>query len=448
MMPRIIKFVFFLWLAAFCVLLAPGAQAQTIIRDTEIENYFNEWFSPIFQANGMQPSQVKIIIVQDNDINAFVAGGANIFLYTGLIDETDHPGELIGVMAHELAHIQGGHLVRGREAMEQASYEAILGTILGAGAAVASGQGGALATGSMAGSSMAQRRFMATTRTFESSADQAALRSMEQADINPEGLLTFMRKLEGQEALPASQQMEYVRSHPLTRDRIGALENRVKNSAANTTPLPAHWMEQHARMQAKLTGFINPGQVSWKYDDRDQSVAARYARAIAAYRQNDIDTAQRLIDTLIAEEPDNAYFHELKGQMLVDFGRVRESLPAYEKAASLDPNSGLIRTAYAHALIQTANGDNAVLEKAIDNLVKAQRSEPRSTRVQRLLATAYGQLGREADARLALAEEALLEQKKPYAAQQAKIALQGFEPGSRGAIRANDILIYVQQNRK
>ena len=290
--------------------------AQTIIRDSEIESYLNQWFTPIFEVNGMSPDQVKIILVQSPDINAFVAGGANIFFYTGLINKTDHPGELIGVMAHELGHVSGGHLVRGRKAMEQASYESILGTIVGIGTAIATGQSGAAGAGSLAGRSVAERRFLSKTRTFEASADQAAMTSMKRANMNPTGVLTFLQKLEGEELLPASQQSEYVRSHPLTRNRISTIEAQVESSPLTDKQFPPEWLEQHARMKAKLTGFIHPERIAWDYDIKDTSIPAIYARAIAAYRQNKLDDSITLTDQLLAKEPQNPYFHELKGQIV------------------------------------------------------------------------------------------------------------------------------------
>lgn len=434
----------------FVVLALPvkNAAAQTIIRDTEIEAYLSEWFTPIFQANNMKPEQVKIILVQSNDINAFVAGGSNIFFYTGLIEKTDNPGELIGVMAHELGHISGGHLVRGRVAMEQASYESIIGTIIGVGAAVATGDAGAIGAGSIAGSSMATRRFLSTARTFESSADQAAITSMNRANMDPEGLLTFLEKLEGQELLPSSQQSEYVRSHPLTRDRVGTVQAAVEKSSNINKPFPAAWTDQHARLKAKLTGFINPERVAWNYDDRDQSIPANYARAVADYRENRIDSALSRIDKLIAAEPNNAYFYELKGQMLVDFGRVKEALPAYQKAINLMPQSGLIRIALAHTQIETAGENTAQLNEAITNLKLAVQDEPRSTRIHRLLATAYGRQGNDPMARLHLGEEALLQGKFDYAKQQAEIALKGLPADSASALRARDILAFVEKNKK
>lgn len=423
------------------------AAAQTVIRDTEIESYLAEWFAPILESAGMQSSQVKIILIQNNDVNAFVAGGSNIFFYTGLIEKTENPGELIGVMAHELGHISGGHLVRGRAALEQASYESLLGTLLGLGAAVATGDAGAAAAGSLASSSIAQRRFLATSRTYESSADQAALTSMNRAKMNPEPFLTFLQKLEGQELLTANQQSEYVRSHPLTRDRIETVRAKIEKSPHRETAYPAAWLDQHARMKAKLTGFINPERVEWEYDVTDNSINALYARTVADYRLNRVEKALSQVDELIAREPNNAYFYELKGQMLVDFGRVEEAKREYQRALKIMPSSGLIRTALGHAQIETARDNEAALKDAINNLKRAAQDEPRSTRVQRLLATAYGRIGEDAFARLHLAEEALLQRKFDYATQQANLALKALPAASPAALRAKDILRYVEQKK-
>lgn len=442
---RYITLISLLVLTVFCI--NTPANAQTIIRDSEIESYLSEWFAPIFQANNLSSSQVKIIMVQDDDINAFVAGGSNIFFFTGLIEKTENPGELIGVMAHELGHISGGHLVRGREAMEQASYESILGTIIGVGAAVASGNGGAAAAGSMASNSMAQRRFLSKSRTFEASADQAAVTSMNRSDMNPQGLLTFMQKLEGQELLPASQQSEYIQSHPLTGNRINSIQAGVDKSANKDKNFPPKWIEQHARLKAKLMGYIHPEQVAWRYDDKDQSVPARYARAVANYRNNKIDAALSQINSLITAEPNNPYFYELKGQMLIDFGRVKQGIEPLQKAVNLSPNDGLIRISLAHAQIESTSGNDKILDSAIENLKIALQKEPKSTQIHRLLATAYGRQNKDAYARLHLAEEALLQNNLPYAKQQAGIALKALPAKSAASLRANDIILIAGKSK-
>ena len=418
-----------------------GAAAQSAIRDAEIERDLQTWLAPLLKQAQLSEGQVDIIILQDPEPNAFVAGGANIFLNTGLLLMTDNPGEVAAVMAHELGHISGGHLVRGREAMESASYGSILGVLLGLGAAIGTGEAGAAAAIGTGGTSMAQRAMLRNMRGYEASADQFALAKMDEAGIDPSGMQSFLKKMAGQEALALDRQSAYVRTHPLSGDRLSAIAARVADSPAAGTGWPAEWDEQHARMKAKLLGFLHPERVAWEYDDRDRSVAADYARTIAAYRDNRVDEALAKADALIAREPGNPYFHELKGQMLLEFGRVAAAVPAYQKALALDPGAALIRIALAHAQIESAGrGDTAQLQSAIENLKTAATKEPRIPLIHRLMATAYGRMDDRPRARLHLAEEALLQGRKDEAAAGAKAAADALPPGDPDYVRAKDIL--------
>ena len=432
-----------LW-GALTVGIAGSAQAQqSIIRDAEIETNIGEWTSDVIRAAGMSPDQIKIVLVQSSDVNAFVAGGANIFIYTGLIDKTENEGEVIGVIAHELGHVAGGHLTRTGEVARNASFEAMIGALVGLGAAVATGDSSAAAAGIQIGQSQAMNKFLSHSRVQESSADQAGFRFMNGAGLNPEGLPSFLEKLASQELLLTSQQSQYVRTHPLSSDRVDALENKVKNSPYKNATMPKGWSENYARMKAKLTGFISPQQVTYKYPTSDTSIPAQYARAIAAYKFNKVDDALTLTDKLIKQEPDNPYFQELKGQMLYEFGRASQSLPHYEKAVQKAPNSGLIRMAYAQALIESAGKNAQPLNEAIIQLKRAERDEPRVTKIKRLLATAYGKLGKEPEARVYLAEEALMKGRKAEAARLAKVTIKQLPPKSPEALRAADIINMV-----
>lgn len=427
---------------------AQGSRPVSLIRDTEIENYLRAWAAPVIKAADLDPASVNFILVQDSNINAFVAGGQNVFLYTGLLMKSKSPDEVIGVIAHELGHIRGGHLIRGKDAMENASYEAMLGTILGIGAAILTGDGAAAGAISAGSSGMALNKLLAFSRIQESSADQAALTFLQRAHMNPQGLVSFMERLENEEMLPVSQQSEYVRTHPLTRDRVESLKAGTERSSYNDAAVSKDWSDQHARMMAKLVGFVTPEYVVWNYSDKDTSLTARYARAIAAYRENKVDEAQSLTDTLLVDEPKNPYFLELKGQMLTDFGHPGQAVPYYKQATELDPASGLIRTAYAHTLIETGGDNPAQLQTAITQLERAQRDEPRSTRIQRLLATAYGKMGDDAMAKLYLAEEALLQRRIAQARVQAEAAAAGLKQGSGPWLHAQDILSQVSINEK
>lgn len=433
--------------------LAPARAADlsslTLIRDTEIETTLRRWTAPVARQAGLDPDNVRIVLVRNPAVNAFVAGGPNIFLYTGLLLKAQNPDEVAGVLAHEMGHIAGGHLIRGREAMQNASYEAMIGTVLGIGAAVLSGQGAAGAAISAGSRSMAINRFLAHSRVQESSADQAALSFLTGANIPPAGLLHFLERLESEELLPADAQSEYVRTHPLTRNRVEALREGVRRAASSPKSQDSlsgpQDREAWARLKAKLTGFLTPEQVAWTYEDKDMSTAARYARAIADWRQNRVEMALSAMDSLLKSEPDNPYFLELKGQILLESGRVRQAIPFYRKAVERAPEAALIRIDLARAMIDGTENDPQALTQAIAHLDRAARTEDRSPLIRRLLATAWGRKGNEPMARLNLAEEALLQRRIPDAKRLAQQALDGLPPTARERIRALDILKAVEQ---
>ncbi|HTK85908.1 MAG TPA: M48 family metalloprotease [Patescibacteria group bacterium] len=434
--------------AVLCSAVPARADAPVIIRDTEIEKDIKGWVEPVMRAGGLDPNNVHIIIVESPEVNSFVAGGPNIFIYTGLIEKTDNASEIIGVLAHEMGHIRGGHLIRMQGAMKDASYESLLGTILGIGAAIASHNGGAAGAISIGSQTSAMGSLLAFSRIQEASADQSALTTLQEACISPKGLVSFMKKIGADEPLLYSQQDAWGRTHPLTQERVDAMQAGYDRSPCKDKPLSAETDDQYRRMMAKLKAFIAPERVAWDFSDSDHSVPAAYARAIAAYRQNKVHDALRDIDALLEREPKNPYFLELKGQMLVDFGHVEEALPAYRQSIDILHNAPLIRMAYANAMIETSDRDKGRLDEAIKQLETAQRDEQRSGYIDHLLATAWGRKGNESMAKLYLAEEALLGGQKKYAKEQAQAALHGLKAGTQPYLRAQDIISFVDQNKK
>lgn len=428
---------------SFCICLilcsiSTHSYSQSIIRDAEIENTLREFSIPFFDAAGIGPNDVNLILVNDSRLNAFVAGGMNIFLYTGLILEAENPGELIGVIAHETGHIAGAHLIRTRAAIEQASFQTLLTSIIGVAAALGTGSGEAAGAVLAGSSSFAQQGFLAHSRTQEAAADQAAVKYLSDAGYNAEGLLTFLEKLQSQEILPTSQQSEYIRTHPLTSNRIAYLRENV-HSTKHKHDFSSVWHDKFNRIQSKLLGFIYPDRALYY---KSESIPHRYGRAIAHYRKNNLDKATTMIDALINDEPQNPYFHELKGQMLYENGRIKESLPSYAKAVQLLPGSGLLRIGYGQALLAIAKKD-ADYQRSILHLERALGQETRSPRIHRLLATAYGRIGQEGIARLHLAEESVLRRDISSARRQIGLAEPALDKSSPKWIRLQDLKQYL-----
>jgi predicted Zn-dependent protease len=423
------------------VALAQNNQIS-LIRDAEIETTLRRMMAPIFQAAGLGGDSINIYIVRDDRLNAFVAGGQNLFLNTGLLMRASDPSQLLGVIAHETGHISGGHLSRIPTAQSRAAAEMVLAAVLGAAAAVAGAPdvGAAIMSG---GASYAQGNLMAFSRTQEQAADQAALGFLDQAGISARGMLEIFKKLESENALAVSAMNPYLRSHPLTRDRINFVENHINARPGEDSGLPEAWVEAHARMVAKLEAFLQePQQVLQRYQD-DSSLTGRYAKAIALYRLPDLDRALQEINALIAEQPDDPYFHELKGQMLFENGRVADAVAPYREAVRLRPDSALLRIGLGQALIET-NAPEANQE-AIFHLEEATKLEPRNAGAWRLLGIARGRNGQEGTSNLALAEYALLVGKNEDARLYARRAEGNIDPSDPAWLRLQDILRVIDE---
>ena len=368
----------------------------------------------------------------------------NEFFYTGLLQLTDTPEQLAGVIAHETGHIAGGHLIRGKEEMHNASAEAILGMILAVAAGAAAGNG-QLAAGALSGSQqIAERSFLSFSRAIESSADSAGLSFLDRAGISSRGMLEFFKKLAGQELLPTSAQDAYVRTHPLTQDRIDNVANHLELSPLKNAKLAPKFYGMHERMKAKLLGYLQPENALLRYTNSDTRLPARYARAIALYRTGKTDSAVELTDQLIHEEPNDPYFHELKAQVQFESGRVEDSLADYKRANDLLPNSALLREAYGHALLESKNQN--YLDLAIRNLLEANRLEGHSPAVWRFLAAAWGRKAEitkdtqyEGMATYALAEESAANGHDKAASQLAERAMKALPKNSPYWLRAQDI---------
>lgn len=427
------------------------AKGLPLIRDAEIEGLLRLYTRPIFKAAGINPKSVKVYIINNPRINAFVAGGQRIFVNTGLLLEGDTPNEVIGVLAHETGHIAGGHLSRMGVEIESASYTQIIGMLLGlatiaAGAMAGSSEAAQAGQGIMAGSQgLAQRNFLAYARGMESSADQAALRYLTATEQSARGMITLFEKL-GRESLTALQNVDpYVLSHPMPMERVRNLEETAKKSPYwNAKDSPALVL-RHELVQAKLAGFtMTPQAVKQRYPSADQSMPARYARAISLFRKGDIAKALPVMDSLTADLPENPYFWELKGQALLENGRAAEAVKPLDKALALLPNSGLIQIMTAQALIDTESRANAT--RAVKLLKQAQRSEGETAVIYKFLARAYAQTGDIPRAELSTAQAALLQGDRKLAIEKAKSAQMQFKKGSPEWTRANDVLTFASRD--
>jgi predicted Zn-dependent protease len=413
-----------------------------IIRDAEIEQLLREYTQPILKAAGLSQQNIRVVIINDPSFNAFVADGHRIFINSGALMQAKTPNEVIGVLAHESGHIAGGHLARMRDEMSKASTESLVAMLLGIGAAVAGARSGSGGDIGMAALTMPQgviqSTMLAYIRTQEEQADRAGVKFLTATGQSPKGMYDTFKRL-GDEMLFQSRYIDpYLQTHPMPKERVAALEELVQTSPYWDKKDPPELQARHDLMRAKLYGYMDRSGVSAnRYPASDQSLPARYARAIAAARFSDAHTAIGQIDALIEAQPQNPYFHELKGQTLLEGGKPAEAIAPLRRAAQLSPNPALIQIMLGQALVES--NDPSHLAEAITVLESSLAREPESPEGYNQLAMAYGRKGDLAHADLASAQSALLRGDMKAARMLASRAKDRFPVGSPGWVRSDDI---------
>ncbi|MFM9852980.1 MAG: M48 family metalloprotease [Sphingomonadaceae bacterium] len=418
-------------------LMAQPVMAQSILRDAETESLFDDMSSPLIAAAGLNPRNVKVILINDKSINAFVAGGQVVYIHSGLVAAADNANEVQGVIAHELGHVAGGHAIN-TDGIKAATSISILSLLLGV-AAIAAGAGDAGAGILAAGQQAAVGKYLAFSRTQESSADLAGQKFLHSAGISGKGSLAFFQKLLGIEyRLAIPQEDSYQRTHPLSGERIAILKAAYQDDPAWNNATPAALEARFQRVKAKLKGFVSPPTETLRdYPVSNASIAAHYARAYAWHRSAYPDKALEEANALLSAQPGDPYFLELKGQILLESGRATEALPLLRDAVAKTNAQPLIASLFGHALIATEDAANL---KEAERVLKASVAKDNDNPFAWYqLGVVYDQTGDAPRAAMASAERFHLEGEPRLALANADIAVRLLPQGSADWIRAQDI---------
>lgn len=430
------------YLVAFCLIaFAPPALAQGLIRDAEIESMLRDDANPILKAAGLKPDDVHLYVINSPEMNAFVSGGQNIFVYTGIILESDSPDQLIGVLAHETGHIAGGHLARSDAAIATAGRPMLLTMGLGI-LAAAAGEPGAGAALIGSAQQFGALNYMAYSRVQESAADQAGAKFLEETHQSGKGLLSFYKRFQFQEVMSGANRYPYFRTHPLSSQRIDALQKEVTHSKYYNKKDSPEAIHRLNMVKAKIVGFLDsPQQVFNLYPETDTSMPARYARAIANYRAAATKKALEQIAQLIKEEPKNPYFQELYGQVLYESGHAEEAVKYHERSVELDPDAPLLHLNLAQALVATKKPDDLVrAKKELDYVLNR---EPGNSFAWYQMSLVHERQGHPGLAKLATAEQAYAMGDYLRAQGFAERAKQDLQPNTVAWRRANDITLVI-----
>ena len=425
---------------------AAADESPSILRDAETEALFHDIAAPLVEAANLDDQSVKVVLIRDDEINAFVAGSQNVYVNSGLLTSSDNVNQLQAVIAHELGHVAGGHAIRMGEGMKEATGISLATIVLGA-IAIAAGAPeagmGLLAMGQRA----ALGQFLAFTRAQETSADLAGVKYLSAAGISGRGSLEFFKKLQNQEYRLAIYATDsYERTHPLSSERISILEDLYKKDPAWDRPSDPRLEARFQRVKAKLLGFVNSRQAINKYPESDQTVPAHYARAYAyhlgAYPEKALSEAEALLKT----NPHDPYFLELKGQILLESGRPAEAVAPLREATERSGRAPLIASMLGHALISTEDKKNYAEAKNI--LKTAVSVDNQNPFAWYQLGMIYDQEGDTPRAALATAERNNLEGNPKLALASAEMAMRGIPAGSPDYLRAQDIAMVSRTELK
>ncbi|EFL90272.1 M48 family metalloprotease [Ahrensia sp. R2A130] len=420
----------------------------SLVRDAETEALIRMYAAPLMKAAGLRRGSVEFIIVNDPSFNAFVSG-RGMFINTGLLLQAETPDEVIGVIAHEFGHIIGGHQVKLRERMENARRIARWTSLLGVGIAAAgavSGSGNtaqagaAIATG---GGGIAMRDILQYRRGEETAADRTAVRLLKATGQSPRGLIKTFERLARASSIIGGRIDPYLRSHPAPNERIRDLTSAVQSSPYKNKPIPASMQARHDLVRAKLAAYVGGSSYARSLlQNKSLSENARiYGRAITTYLYGSPRRAIPMINKLLDRMPNNAYAHEMKGEILLRSGRAKQAAPHFRKAVKLDgTGAGILRIQLGHALLESGNRKD--LPEAIDQLRKGVSRDPTAVAGYQYLARAYGETDQTARALLASAEYAVRTGRRGQARSFAERAQKGFKRGEPGWLRAQDIIGY------
>jgi predicted Zn-dependent protease len=425
-----------------------GPRPPPIIRDAEIEQLLRDYTAPVLRAAGLARQNVQVVIINEPSFNAFVVDGRRIFVNSGALMESQTPNQIIGVLAHETGHIAGGHLAKLREQLARAQTQMILATILGVGAIVAgastnrsgsSGLGQAGAAAISAPQEVIRRNILSYQRQQEESADRAAVRYLNDTQQSPKGMYETFKRMSEQLLFLTRGADPYSQSHPMPTERVAALADFARTSPYWDKKDDPALQLRHDLMRAKISGFMErPDTVLRRYPTSNETLPARYARAISAYKHGDLRNAVALIDGLLQVQPGNPYFYELRGQALLEGGRPNEAIAPLKKALQLSSNQPLIAMLLGQALV--GSGNPAYSDEAVAILKGALAREPEAPIGYTQLAMAYGRKGNYAEADLASAQAAFMRGDMKTARDLASRAKTRFAVGSPGWVKADDIV--------
>ena len=362
------------------------------VDDPELLYYINQLGQKLVKASGTQ-EDFRFYLINDDTLNAFAVPGGYISVHTGLIERASTEAELASVLSHEIAHVTQHHIARG---LEKSRFQGIaqLAALIAA-AAIGSGQAAQAAI--MASQAVAVDQQLRFSREFEREADSLGIRTLYNAGYDPNAMPDFFSTMQQWSRIRESGTPEYLRSHPLTVNRIAVSASRA-TTYPEVEPLEQKAFEQ---AQAKISAFYSEDKKSTvkmfaarvNEDSENVKPADRYGYALALSRANRYEEARTQFSRLIQDDPDNWGFQLAYADNDLEDQKYEQGLEVLSQIRSQLSEDrveerNIIDIYYMNALVLTERYD-----EAIPQLRSAIRRYPNEPMFHILIARAYGETG-------------------------------------------------------
>ncbi len=391
--------------------------------DPDVTDYLNQ-IGFILVANSPDPGgHFEFFAVRDKSINAFALPGGFIGVHTGLILSAQSESELVGVIGHEIAHVTQRHIARMMAVQKQGSLASLAGLAIALLAARSNAQ---LSQAAIAASQAAPLQSQLNySRDNEREADRVGLQIVQKSHYDVHAVPSFFERLQRASQIYEGGAPSYLRTHPLTFQRIADIESRVSEMPYRQVPDSLAFHLVRARLTA-LDGSP-PDAVSTFKDRIEQKkyaneFAPRYGYIVAVLRERvpkatDLESARGYVSTLLEKAPDDPMILAIAAQFQIRSGQTQEGLATYRSALKKFPTRRSLMYGYATVLLDTGQAEEDVA--FLDRCLARVDTDPR---LYELKAQAHAVLGQRLAQHSAQAEALLLKGNLRAAIEQLRIA--------------------------
>jgi len=376
-----------------------------LIEDPMIQDYFEDMGFRMVSHSTRRDRQFHFLVLRDPNINAFATVAGVVALHSGLILMAHDASEVAGVVAHEVAHVTQDHLARGAENQQQVSLPTMLATLALAIAASRAGGSDAGQAVLLSGLGLAQQFQINYTRQSEAEADRIGIQLLAQSGYDPRGMTRFFERLNIRSRAMGQGVPEYLRTHPLTINRIAEARSRADavDRGLRREEQEFHFIQSRLRV---LLSNYHDQTLTW-FETRLGNAerppeAMRYGIVLTLIRDRQFERAKREIQPLLQSDTDNPIFRLLEAELMMADGRQEQALTTLNRLYRAFPGSRYVITQYADALMQS--DDPADAQQASDILRDYLHRHVDDLRMTELYAQAANRTGQSVRAAEAIAD--------------------------------------------